>query len=215
MSDENYEENMTEEQKEAVKKLRTRIPVENGKELIVSAEVNPKMIKESEAFRKEAKKLAEFLTQEGEPTDSSDITPENKGEKISLLYDLKKMHKQARRDADPTSKHSSGTLTIEGNRQNDDNEADEWDSAQEMLRDLFALSKVGTKRQKAKSKAIIEKIHRKIWQGHEERNVPFKTIEIKGEEDVDTGKEKGIVEMLNEEFRKRERLKREKKNAEN
>jgi len=215
MSDENgdYEENMTEERKEALKKLRTRIAVENPKELTVTAEVNPDMLQKSAWFDAQAKRLSAELRNQGVEIDSSEINPQNFTEKVDELHGLKKLRQKIERDADPTSRPSSGSLSLEAQKQGD-NESDEWDSVQEMVRDIFTMSKAGSKRQQAKAKAIIEKMHRKTWTGHEERNIPFKSIEFKGEKDPETGKEKGIVEMLNEEYRKRERLKREKKNAE-
>ena len=82
-----------------------------------------------------------------------------------------------------------------------------------MLRDIFTMSHAGSKNQQAKAKIVLQKFHRKVWKGHEERNIPFKGIEIKGKIDPITGKEQGIIEMLNEEFRKRDKMRREKKNA--
>jgi len=213
MSDEEEYEGLSEADKESLRKLRTRIPVENAKEITISAELDPKILAKNAWFDSQAERLAGELRDQGVEIDSTEINPQNFKSKVDELRGLQQLRRQASTDADPTRKRSSGSLTLEG--QNEGNsEGDEWDSVKEMISDIFSLSKSGSKRQQAKAKAIIEKIHRKTWKGHEERNQPFKSIEIRGEIDPETGKEKGIIEMMNEEYRKRERLKREKKNAE-
>lgn len=203
MSDEEYEKNMTEEQKEAVKKLRTKIPLENAKELTISAEVNPKMIKKSEWFDNKASTLAEQLRELGENVDSEEITPETFGKYVSLLKDK---IADVKRDADPTSKPSSGSLTIEGNRQNYDSEKDEWDSVADMVRDLQTIKRTGTAKQRKYAKEVLNKMLLKAMSGTQEKaSLEGKFVSSVKDEDT----LEGVIEKLNREYRERRKLKSE------
>jgi len=215
--EEPYEENLSENDKKRLKMLRTRISVENpeaiNKELSITAEIPKEAVDKVAWFDDQAKKLAKELSDAGSQTDSSEITPENFKERVSELKDLKDLRRNAERDADPTAKPSSGVLTLRGQNYNP-TEKDSWNSVSEMVRDLFTVRNAGSKRQQTKASLVIEKLHRKAWKGHEKKGQPLPQIEFKGEVDPETGKEKGLIETLNEEYRKRKKLERESRNAE-
>ena len=217
--EEPYEENLSENDKKRLKMLRTRISVENpeaiNKELSITAEIPKEAVDKVAWFDDQAKKLAKELSDAGSQTDSSEITPENFKERVSELEGLKDLRRKAEMNADPTSRRSSGVLTLQGQNYNPTSK-DEWDSVEAMIRDLFTISKSGDKNQQTRSKQVIEQLHRKVWKGVEEKNAPYSSIEIKGEIDPETGKEEGIVSMLNKEYRKRRKLEREtRRDAEN
>ena len=204
MSEENeFEgyENMSEEQKEAVRKLRTRIPAQD---ITVTAELDPKILAKNEWFNRQATRLAKELTETGHNTDSSEITPENFQEKVNELKGLEQLRKQASIEADPTRRHSSGTLTLEGNRQSG-SEEDEWDSVQEMLDDIQRIKRTGSDLQRKKADKILKVMTFKTPKGMEEK-ASLEGRYVKSYEDKS---EKPMIQGLNEEFRRRRKAKRD------
>lgn len=204
MSNGDYEGNKTEVQKEALRKLKTRMPVENAKELTITAELDPKILAKNEWFNQQAERLSAELRDQGVEVDSSEINPSNFKSKVEELRGLKRVHDQARRDADPTHKPSSGSLTLQG--QNEGNsEGDEWNSVEEMIDDIQRVKRTGTPAQKKQAQKVLDVMFLKSLRGMEEKA----RLEGKFVKSVESKDEEGVIAKLNREFRERRKKKKD------
>lgn len=195
MSDEEEYEGIDEETKRALKGLRS-------KEITVTAELDPKILAKNEWFNRQAERLARELSEAGSPTDSNEINPSNIKEKIGELRGLKELHARTRRDADPTSKISSGTLTLQGQKQGD-SETDEWDSVESMINDIQRIKRTGTSLQKKRAQEVLNAMLLKALKGSKEKA----DLEGKFTKTYEDKDEEGIIQRMNKEFRRRRKLK--------
>lgn len=197
--DEKYEANMTAKQKEAVRKLRTKIPVENPQEITVTAELDPKIMAKNAWFNEQAERLASELREQGVEIDSSEINPSNFKGKVSELQGLKDAHRQASIDADPTRKASSGTLTLSG--QSNTGSGTEFASQAEMIEELQRREKSGkTAEIREESSKILNFLWTKMLKGKKgkARHEGFDDLQDEGE---------GLLEKFQKEYRKRRGIK--------
>jgi uncharacterized protein (DUF2147 family) len=204
MSDEEYEQNKTEAQKEGIRRLKKRIPVDqqSAKELNLTVSVESQDIEEMQGIYA---RVARELTELGENTSKEEVNARNWKEKAKHVQDLKKLHRQVEANADPTNKPSSGTLSLEGNRQNDDGEGDSWDSVESMINDIQRIKRTGTSAQKKRAQEVLNKMLLKSLSGSKQKA----ELEGKFVKTYESKDEEGVIEKLNREFRERRKLKKD------
>jgi len=177
-----------------VETLRKKIQLGTG-EIELAIELDPSLIKSEKFVKQQAKKIATELTSLGMPVDSTEITTENIQEKAIELAELRKRNKQseieAERNADPTRKASSGTLTLEGQGYSG---GEGYDSYEEMIDDLHRRKASGsTEEERETASKILKELMRKTVAGKKQRDFP---INIEGGEEA-------TIEAFKKESRKR------------
>ena len=106
---------------------------------------------------------------------------------------------------DPVGRGGVGVVSLE-NQDNLGNNSEGYESEKEMIDDLRNKASLGDKN----AKLILARLYVKTWQGRRE-SPRMITEEFVGEKDPLTGQEKGLIETMNEDFRKREKLGRAQK----
>lgn len=207
---ESFEEEMKRKEEEARKYIAKRkkgvreISVEvntSGIEQLISRikDLEPN----SKAFDDLKQSLVRKCEREGLTVDSSKIkTAEDFRDTIQKMYDAEekgsgipiRVEKRGGSGQIPLSQQSRG-----GSRS--------FDSVDEMIDDLRVRASAKTK-EGEECQSILDELFRKAFKGQTETKLAFKEPEIKGKI-LRGGREEGIIEKMNEQFRKKRKMRKQ------
>ena len=103
---------------------------------------------------------------------------------------------------DPIGHGGAGQIPL-SSEQTGGGDEEGFSSEKELIDSLRNKASLGDKN----AKLILARLYVKTWQGRKEQPRMLKE-EFEGEKDVLSGKEIGLIERLNQDFRKREQMRR-------